>query len=30
VETAEEVGFRDIKADLTQMQALATESNVYI
>ncbi|MEE3384960.1 MAG: pectinesterase family protein [Prevotella sp.] len=30
VETAEEVGFRDIKADLTQLQALATESNVYI
>ena len=26
----EEVGFRDIKADLTQLQALATESNVYI
>ena len=30
VVSPEEVGFRDIKADLTQLQALATESNVYI
>ena len=31
VETTTEVtSFRDIKADLTQLQALATESNVYI
>ena len=30
VVSPEEVGFRDIKADLTQLQALATESDVYI